>query len=125
MTSADLEWLQLFLANNAAEEREERAALLNRVRIRDKNVLRRHVEDLERNLGRVALVARTLADLCIRKGVFSAEEFEAQFREADLADGIGDGRLDPQVVKPGEQKLAELKPLADKPRKLPLHKKRR
>jgi hypothetical protein len=125
MSSGDLEWLQLFLANNAAEEREERAARLNRVRIHDKNVTRRHVQDLERDLGRVALVARSLAELCIRKGVFSAEEFEAQFRESDLADGVSDGRLDPKVVKPGEQKLADLKPIPREPTPAPPKKRRR
>lgn len=121
-----LDWLDLLLVSQEQRQLEQGLAAAARARIRDKAQLSARVEQLESDLGRVALVARTLADLCVRKGVFSAEEFEAQFREADFADGVGDGRLDPKVVKPGEQKLAQLKPVADgPPRKLPPHKRRR
>jgi hypothetical protein len=121
-----LDWLDLLLVTATQRQLEKGLAAAARDRIRDKAQLATRVEQLERDLGSVSLVARTLADLCLRKGVFSAEEFEAQFREADLADGVGDGRLDPKVVKPGEQQFAQLTPITDKtPRKLPPHKRRR
>jgi hypothetical protein len=125
MSSGGLDWLDMLSSTASQRQLEKGLAAASRDRIRDKAYLAARIERLERDLGRVALVARTLADLCIAKGVFNGDEFEAHFREADLADGIGDDRLDASVAKPGERKLAELKPLADKPRKLPSHKKRR
>src|SRR5882672_8093817 len=116
MSSDGLDWLDDLLTTPEHRHIQKGLAAAARDRIRDKADLSARVEKLERDLGRVALVARTLADLCIAKGVFNGEEFEAHFREADLADGIGDDRLDPAVVKPGEQKLAELRPLSDKPK---------
>jgi hypothetical protein len=69
------------------------------------------VAALERDLGRVALLARALADLCLAKGLLTKEELARQILETDFADGAKDGRLDPDVLMPGEQKLAELEPL--------------
>jgi hypothetical protein len=74
------------------------------------------IAELEADLGRVALLARSLADVCLKKGLLSEAELHAQMLASDLEDGIGDQRLDPKVVMPGESKLADLEPLVTKPR---------
>ena len=68
----------------------------------------RRVEELEQSLGRVALLARTLAELCLEKGLITSDELDAKLAEVDFADGAQIGTLDPDVVLPGEQKLADL-----------------
>jgi hypothetical protein len=67
-------------------------------------------QSIDDDLRRVALVVRGVTELCVAKGVFTHDELEAALLEADLADGVGDARLDPKVCKPGETKLAELEP---------------
>ena len=70
---------------------------------------------LEDDLARVALLARSLAELCLEKGLLTEAELGRKIVEVDLADGVGDGRLDPAVALPGEQKLAKLEPLPERP----------
>lgn len=69
------------------------------------------VAALELALGRVAMLARALAELGLAKGAFTREEIERALVEADLGDGEGDGGLDPEVALPGEERAAELEPL--------------
>lgn len=69
------------------------------------------VEELELALGRVAMLARALAELGLAKGAFTREELERALVDADLADGQGDGGLDPDVALPGEQRTVDLEPL--------------
>ena len=71
--------------------------------------------ELERDLARVALLARALADACLRKGLLTAEELERQLAETDFADGVFDGELDPKLIAPGASRLAELQPIAEAP----------
>ena len=59
---------------------------------------------LEEGLGKVALLARSLAELLLRKGFITHKELEAQFSRTDLADGVKDRSLDTDVVLPGEGK---------------------
>lgn len=71
------------------------------------------IESLELALGRVAMLARSLAELGLAKGAFTRQELEAALLEADLADGATDGGLDPDVALPGEERTADLEPLDD------------
>jgi hypothetical protein len=66
---------------------------------------------LEQALGRVAMLARALAELGLAKGAFTREELERALVEADLADGEGDGVLDADVALPGEGRTVDLEPL--------------
>lgn len=61
----------------------------------------RKVEELERDLARVALVVRAIADLAIERGLFTDAQLRAQFDQADFADGVFDAALDPKLVAPG------------------------
>ena len=77
---------------------ERRAA--NQVRRRrqriDKQRIEEHaerIEQLEDDLGEAMLVVRTLADLCIRKGVISEAEFAEHARHLDGLDGTIDGKM--------------------------------
>lgn len=75
---------------------------------RNRNAARRGQLELEQGLARVALVVRAMADLCIARGIFTSEQLLAQLSEADLADGVQDGGLDPKLVIPGSQRLVQL-----------------
>jgi hypothetical protein len=77
---------------------------------------RQRVVSLEDGLARVALLARSLAELCIAKGVLTREELTAQLAATDFADGARDQRLDPEVALPGEEKLADLSPIVPPPK---------
>jgi len=68
------------------------------------------VAALEADLGRVALLARALAELCLAKGLVSREELVQLLVTADLADGTQDGKLQAKVVMPGESKAADPDP---------------
>jgi hypothetical protein len=70
---------------------------------------------LENGLGRVALLARALAELLLEKGLVTRQELRARLLAVDAADGATDERLDPEVLLPGESKLAELEPLHPPP----------
>ena len=71
------------------------------------------IEELEADLGRVALLARSLADLCLARGLVTREELAALLLQADLADGKRDERLQAKVVMPGESKPADPDPAED------------
>ena len=73
----------------------------------------KRIEALERDLGRVALATRALADLCIAKGLFTQEEFVRQVHDVDALDGVLDQRLQAKVVMPGESKPADPDPADD------------
>jgi hypothetical protein len=68
------------------------------------------VAALEADLGRVALLARALAELCLEKGLVSREELVRLLLSADMADGKRDGTLQGKVVMPGESKAADPDP---------------
>lgn len=67
------------------------------------------LEELESGLGRVALLARALAELCLEKRVLTLAELERVLEQVDLADGVRDGRLEPDVALPGEHRIAPLR----------------
>ena len=62
--------------------------------------LRQRVEELEDDLGRVALLARALAEACLQKGILTRNEVAAMASKVDLADGVQDGQLDPRRLSP-------------------------
>jgi len=84
------------------DELDRRLALMrghDRIRVTE---TKKRVEALERDLGRVALATRALADLCIAKGLFTQEEFVQRVNDVDALDGIVDQRLGARRVMPGE-----------------------
>ncbi len=62
------------------------------------------VSQLEDDLGRALLLIQALAETCIEKGVLSREEIAEMAKKVDLADGVADGKLDPQTVRPDRPK---------------------
>jgi hypothetical protein len=64
-----------------------------------RNRMKARIEQLEGDLGRVALLARALADACIRKGLLTSDELAAMIAEVDVIDGVPDGRLDPKALR--------------------------
>jgi hypothetical protein len=58
------------------------------------------VNQLEDDLGRMLLLIQALAESCIEKGVLSREEIAQMAENVDLVDGVADGKLDPQIIRP-------------------------
>ena len=117
-----MDWLDLMLfagmdhpaaaKRTRAQLRELDRRLARRIRRQGASQEQR-IEALETALGRVAMLARALAELGLAKGAFTQEELERALFEADLADGATDGGLDPDVALPGEERAADLEPLDD------------
>jgi len=58
------------------------------------DALTKRVAQLEDDLGRVALLTRALMDACLKKGVLSQIEIAEMMTNADMSDGVRDGKLD-------------------------------
>jgi hypothetical protein len=78
---------------------ERRAARRHTAEVR---ALEARVEELEGDLAEAALLLRTLSDLCVQKGLVSAEEVMARAEYLDGLDGVVDGRLGEPVDGSGE-----------------------
>ncbi|HVS18914.1 MAG TPA: hypothetical protein VMT18_09970 [Planctomycetota bacterium] len=115
-----MDWLDVMLWS-AMDQRPEVKHQREKLRALDRRLNRRirrrvtsqeeRIEALETQLGRVAMLARALAELGLDKGAFTREELERALLESDLADGQTDGVLDPDVALPGEERAADLEPL--------------
>jgi len=99
-------FLHDFFTATELNELEERLASSHRVARERHTSARARIEALEKDLGRIALVTRSLADLCISKGLLTKNELVQLMLEVDLADGVRDQRLSADVVLPGESKPA-------------------
>ena len=112
--------LQAFMfASEASREQRRTVDLklkaMREARLRQAQGSSQHKRELEDDLGRVALLARSLAEVCIKKGVLTREELGQMLVEIDMADGIRDGKLDARAALPGQQKQADLQPLTPSP----------
>ena len=88
----------------------ELRARLEVVRVERANRMRQaqaRVLQLEEDLARVALLSRALAELCLKKNLFSKRELAEQLVATDIADGALDFGLDPAFTLPGEERLRE------------------
>lgn len=82
---------------------------MERVRVERTNRMRQaqaRVMQLEEDLARVALLSRSLAELCLSKGLMNKRELAEQLVATDVVDGALDFGLDPALTLPGEEKLA-------------------
>ncbi|MFM7298236.1 MAG: hypothetical protein ACKO4Q_13580 [Planctomycetota bacterium] len=86
---------------DALRELEQRTRELALVSAHRRTQTARKLEEVERDLARVALVVRAIADLAIARGLFTDAQLRAQFDSADFADGVFDAALDPKLVAPG------------------------
>jgi hypothetical protein len=91
----------------------------------------RHVERLEelhRDVAKLALIVRALGELAIRKGLVTEAELDRELYQSDFADGVLDGELDPELARPGATRQARLNALgaaAKRPRVAPVARKKR
>ncbi|MFT7534857.1 MAG: hypothetical protein ACI85K_000807 [Hyphomicrobiaceae bacterium] len=82
--------------NKMDDERRSRRKSTQRMRHRhvsETKVLENRVDELEQDLGEAVLLLRSMSDLCVQKGVISAEEMMAKAEELDALDGVMDGRM--------------------------------
>jgi len=105
-------WIGL-VAHEEVRRLEKHLALKHKFDSERQKSAKVRIEALEDDLGRVALLARALADLCLSKGLLTKEELVRQLLQADLADGKQDQRLQAKVVMPGESKPADKEPSRD------------
>ena len=56
--------------------------------------LENRIQQLEDDLGRVALLTRALMDAILKKGVLTQVEVAEMMTKADMSDGERDGKLD-------------------------------
>lgn len=75
------------------DERLEQEQLL---RDEEQQEISEEIGQLRADFERLALLTRSLAELCLEKGVLSKDELKTRMFELDLADGTQDGRLDPR-----------------------------
>ena len=73
-------------SRKSARLRRQRSATMNKQ-------LEGRIDELEQDLGEAVLLLRTMSDLCVEKGVISAEEMMAKAEELDALDGVVDGRM--------------------------------
>ena len=78
----------------ASDRRTRRAQRRSRQHAREeREALGHRVEELEQELAESALLLRSLAELCMEKGVLSPEEIAAKVELIDSRDGEVDGRM--------------------------------
>lgn len=87
-------------AERAQRRRSERRR--RRERGAERAAIEQRLEELERSLEESALLLRSLADLCLEKGVLSPDDLAARAHELDGLDGRIDGRMGLPVLEPDE-----------------------
>ncbi len=91
----------------------ELRARLDALRVERTNRMRQaqaRVLQLEEDVARVALLSRAVAEMCLRKGLFTKRELAEQLVATDIIDGALDFGLDPALTLPGEERLLEKRP---------------
>jgi hypothetical protein len=68
------------------------------------------VLQLEEDVARVALLSRAVAELCLKKGLFTKRELAEQLVATDIVDGALDFGLDPALTLPGEERTLGKRP---------------
>ena len=99
---------------------------LEAVRVERTNRMRQaraRVLQLEEDVARVALLSRAVAELCLKKGLFTKRELAEQLVATDIADGALDFGLDPAFTLPGEERLRD--PLPVRRKRTPARKSKR
>jgi hypothetical protein len=61
---------------------------------RERQELDLEVASLRADVGKLALLTKSLATLCVDKGVLSRDDLRRRLLEIDLSDGVQDGQLD-------------------------------
>ena len=69
------------------------------------------LDEVEADLGRTVLLAMTVNQLLIQKGVLTQAEIDLVAQQVDLLDGVADGKLNPAFVRP----QTAAKPTTDTP----------
>ena len=95
----------------------ELRARLESLRVERTNRMRQaqaRVLQLEEDVARVALLSRALAELCLKKKLFTKLELAEQLVATDIMDGALDFGLDPALTLPGEERLLEKRPKKSK-----------
>ena len=75
---------------------DERLEQDQRAREEEQQEISEEIGQLRADFERLALLTRSLAELCLEKGVLSKDELKTRMLELDLADGQRSGRLDPR-----------------------------
>lgn len=77
-------------------------------------VKRERVEALEKEVAWLQLLARSLAELCLEKGVITEDELRERLKKIDLADGVEVGKAGPGPGVPAPPPPSPAKPVRRK-----------
>src|SRR5262245_29792546 len=116
--SDDVDWLGFLFGSDRAIHTQlgERIRAVSLSRMHSHIEAKNRLAQLGDDLCRVALVTRALAELMLSKNLITREEFEQALAQADLADGVADGKVEPQLVKPGSKRAPSVPaPMTPKP----------
>ena len=86
-------------------EMRARSSAARRGRIKNNE----RIEDLERDVGAMAMLLRAMTDLLVERSVVKPEDLRAFVHRADMMDGVHDGKLDPRTAR-GEKPKPRPKP---------------
>lgn len=84
----DHDWLQ----RSDIEDLKQQAARLESRQRRDRELYER-VEELEQDVGELALLCKTLMNLLLEHQVCTGKQLEDMMRQVDLEDGVADGKI--------------------------------
>ncbi|MFK7768054.1 MAG: hypothetical protein AB8B55_12595 [Mariniblastus sp.] len=73
--------------------RQKRDDRWNRIRETDQTHLENRVDELEHDMGVVALILASILDTANENGTISRDEIKRKIEELDVLDGFRDGRL--------------------------------
>ena len=73
------------------------------------------INELEADVGRLALVVVTLTETIVRKGVATREELRTLVSEVDVLDGAADGKFDPAALRPAKAETPPTEPPTEPP----------
>ena len=83
------------------DELERRQDLVQKSARESRQELRDQIRDARSDMAALALLTRSLAELCLARGVLTRDELKQRMLELDIIDGRADGGLDPKLAVPG------------------------
>lgn len=92
----DSEYKQRFDIENLRQSSQ----VARRRQNRNTRELKERVNELEHEVGELALICRTLLTVLRESGNFDEQTFQQVFHEIDAEDGVIDGRVTPEADRP-------------------------
>ncbi|MCH2123755.1 MAG: hypothetical protein MK165_03125 [Pirellulaceae bacterium] len=92
------------------ERCEQEMRDLRRKSSRQRATLHDEIDEVNDDLARTVLLLHALVQACLRKGLLTREDITAVATELDLKDGVQDGKLNPQLARPPQERASDRPP---------------